>query len=363
MVGCGRKESIIVDPGKLLVLSLTPGKNNPRNSEGDFITLKDGRILFIYTRFTGPSGSDDGEAHLAARFSSDSGRTWTKNDVIVTRNDEGGTNVMSVSLLRLQNNNIALFYAKKNSNTDCKPMVCLSSDDGQTWSNPVPCINDQKGYFTVNNNRVIQLKNGRILLPVSHFKDPTSISWNTPGLLMTYYSDDNGKTWKGSQVVPNPEKAVTQEPGVVELKNKIMMISRTTSNVQYSSVSNDNGKTWSASRASKIKSPLSAASISRIPATGDLIIVWNNNGGDNPAILGKRTPYNIAISKDEGENWGLTKTLENNPNGWYCYTAIHFIGNYILLAHTAGDSRSGHPLSTTNITRLTLDWVYRDTER
>ena len=38
-------------PGKI-VLSLAPGNDFCRHSEGDFIRLCDGRILFIYSRFT-----------------------------------------------------------------------------------------------------------------------------------------------------------------------------------------------------------------------------------------------------------------------------------------------------------------------
>src|SRR5688572_27362967 len=49
---------------------LPPGPMNPRNSEGDFIQLKDGRVMFLYTHFTG-GGSDHAAAHLAARFSKD----------------------------------------------------------------------------------------------------------------------------------------------------------------------------------------------------------------------------------------------------------------------------------------------------
>ena len=37
------------DKGKDIVLRLEPGPNNPRNSEGDFISLKDKRILFVYS--------------------------------------------------------------------------------------------------------------------------------------------------------------------------------------------------------------------------------------------------------------------------------------------------------------------------
>ena len=60
-----------------VALNLPPSKDNPRNSEGDFVTLKDGRILFIYTHFTG-GGRDDSSAYLASRVSKDGGKTWSK---------------------------------------------------------------------------------------------------------------------------------------------------------------------------------------------------------------------------------------------------------------------------------------------
>ncbi len=59
------------------VLKLSPSENNPRNSEGDFVTLKDGRILFVYSRYTGDSSSDHAPAFLAGRYSADGGKTWT----------------------------------------------------------------------------------------------------------------------------------------------------------------------------------------------------------------------------------------------------------------------------------------------
>src|SRR6478609_5909518 len=99
-------------------LTLAPSPGNPRNSEGDFIRLHDGRWLFIYTHFT--SGANDhAKAFLASRESSDGGKTWTAKDRVVVAN-EGGFNVMSVSLLRLKSGEIALFYLRKNSLEDCR---------------------------------------------------------------------------------------------------------------------------------------------------------------------------------------------------------------------------------------------------
>ena len=64
------------------VLNIDPGTGNPRNSEGAFVQLRDGRTLFAYTRFTG-SDSDEGMAHIAGRFSSDNGVTWTGDDQLI----------------------------------------------------------------------------------------------------------------------------------------------------------------------------------------------------------------------------------------------------------------------------------------
>ena len=80
-----------------------------------------------------------------------------RNYPVVVEN-EGGMNVMSVSLLRLQNGEIALFYLRKNSTEDCIPMMRISKDEARTWSDPIPCITDRKGYFVLNNDRVVQLR-------------------------------------------------------------------------------------------------------------------------------------------------------------------------------------------------------------
>jgi Neuraminidase (sialidase) len=347
----------IDDPGKEIVLRLEPGPENPRNSEGDFITLKDGRIMFVYSRYFGANGGDHSPAYLAARFSNDGGKTWTSEDLKVVER-EGTMNVMSVSLLRLKNGKIALFYLKKNSETDCIPMVRFSNDEAKTWSDPVPCITDKKGYFVLNNNRVIQLKNGRILMAVNLYNIAEGSILNK-GSLWSYYSDDNGLTWKSGIEVPNPDKFLTQEPGIVELKNKdILMIIRSNPGVQCISYSKDKGVTWSSVKPSNIKSPVSPASIERIPSTGDLLLVWNNNGGDDPAIKGRRTPLTVAISKDEGKTWQKAKNVEDDPDGWYCYIAIHFVGKDVLLGHCAGNRPKGTGLAVTQITKLSLDWIY-----
>lgn len=158
---------------KEIALSLEPGPNNPRNSEGDFITLKDGRILFVYSHYTGASANDRATpAYLAGEDIQVTVENHGQPKMRKIVEQEGTMNVMSVSLLRLKNGEIALFYLKKNSTTDCIPMARFSKDEAQTWSSPLPCITDKAGYFVLNNNRVIQLKSGRILMAVNLYAVP-----------------------------------------------------------------------------------------------------------------------------------------------------------------------------------------------
>ena len=338
------------------VLKLAASADNPRNSEGDFITLKDGRILFVYTRFSGGTSSDHAPAQLMARSSSDQGMTWSTEDQLIV-DKEGDMNVMSVSLLRLQNGNIALFYARKNSLDDCTPQMRISKDEGKSWSDPKPCITDRKGYFVLNNDRVLQLKSGRLLLPVSLHKT-SSTEWSHKGQLRCYYSDDHGSSWYAGSLVPTPDSIITQEPGVVELKDgKIMMIIRASGGRQYQSLSTDKGLTWSYASPTNIKSPISPASLERMSSTGDLLLVWNNNGETGPGYFkAKRTPLTIAISQDDGKTWNHQRDIENNRDAMYCYTAIHQVGGHMLLAYLSKlDTEEGYSIT---MKKLDIKYIY-----
>ena len=375
LLACGtdpepsRKEGPVIkeENGLRKIVLLPPGPGNPRNSEGDFIQLKDGRILFVYSHFYAGRGGDFDPASLAARFSNDGGLTWTREDVLVIPN-EGDWNVMAVSLLRLHTGEIAFFYSRTNSKEDTHPTLRLSTDEGKTWSDPIQIIPDhQMGYYILNNDRVVQLSSGRLVAPLAQHYGPGWKEWDTGiGHLMCYLSDDGGRTWWRSRTTLTPptpakgEPVILQEPGVVELKDgRLMMFVRTDQNSQYLSYSSDQGEIWSQPVPSQIRSPRSPASIERIPKTGDLLLVWNDNVQTGTPMAGKRTPFNVALSKDEGKTWQNVKVLEDDPDGWYCYTAIEFVGDRVLLAHCAGNRPQGTGLAVTQITTFDVDWLYR----
>ncbi len=356
--------AVSADPaqGVKVALELKPGPDNPRNSEGAFMPLKDGRIMFVYSRYYGTSSSDHATADLAARYSSDKGATWTDKDEIIVKN-HGGMNVMSVSLLRLQSGEIALFYLLKNSTKDCRPVLRRSFDEGKTWTEPTMCITDEVGYYVLNNDRVIQLKDGRLLFAVSRhgFDDD---KFDNMGVVMTYSSDDNGKTWRRgksilSVVSPSGKKYAAQEPGVVELRDgNILLWIRTNAGCQFMSHSSDRGETWSVPQPSWLRAPTSPATIKRLP-TGDLLAIWNNHemrfdlkrkGGWN----GKRTPLSAAISRDEGITWHGTKNVEDDPEGHFCYIAMQSLDDGTVLLGYCAYSGLGH----TRLVKIPVEWFY-----
>lgn len=345
-------------------------RGNPRNSEGAFITLSGGRILFAYSRYDGKSWSDNASATISAIFSRDTGRSWSSRSRVLVPN-EGGFNVMSPSLLRLRNGRIALFYLRKNHLHDCTLLMRTSADEGVTWGEATHCI-AAPGYFVVNNDRVIQLGNGRIVIPAAYHR-PTEtgrvearneVDWRA--ITLFYYSDDEGKTWQESADwwgLPVRNKSGMQEPGAVELKDgSLYAWARTDTGRQWEMRSRTRGRAWSPPQASKFLSPCSAMSIKRIPATGDLLAMWNDYSrrwklGKPEISSWGRTPLVAAISDNEGQTWKHHKLLERDPRRGYCYTAIHFSGDAVLLAYNFGGVGGG-VLQDLCIRRLTLKYLY-----
>ena len=249
----------------IVTLNIEPTPEHPRNSEGSFATLSSGRILFCYSQFYG-GARDESPARIVRIHSDDQGRTWSEPVTVVE--NSGGNNVMSVSLLRLASGKLAMFYCLKNSWIDCRPHLRLSTDEGETWTE-ARLVQQAPGYFVLNNDRVIQLSTGRILLPLAFHRsrgtDPhTSKSWDSRAIATWLYSDDDGTTWQESAswwAMPVSSGSGLQEPGVVELADgSLIAWSRTDKGVQYGFTSTDHGRTWTPPVPTELKSPQGPAS-------------------------------------------------------------------------------------------------------
>ena len=98
---------------------------------------------------------------------------------------------------------------------------------------------------------------------------------------------------------------------------------------------------WSEPKPGNLASPCSPATIERVPWTGDLLCVWNDHSGWHAFRAKKRTPLCVAVSKDEGATCSKSEILADNPDGWYCYTAMTFVKDRLILAYCAGDKKVG----------------------
>ncbi len=359
-----------------VTLELFNSPGNPRNSEGSFATLRDGRVMYAYSRYYGDNWADEATARICARYSADNGMSWTTDDVVIVEN-EGKCNVMSVSLLRLRDGRLALWYIRKDGIDNCHTYLRISDDDAE-WGEPICCI-PAPGYFVVNNDRVIQLKSGRLLIPASLHRNKLSAdmagdniyaAFDGRGIAIWFISDDTGVTWRESRdwwALPVRSGSGLQETGTIELADgRLYSYCRTDTGCHYEMFSSDGGDTWTPPAPSIFKAPCSPLSVKRL-LNGDLMAVWNDHGGKISPVPADvsfntnswgRTPLVCAISRDDGKTWTNHKLLEDDPDRGFCYIAIHPMDDSVLLAYCCGGGTKSAVLQDTCIRKISLDWLY-----
>ena len=327
-----------------IILNLSPGENNPRNSEGDFVRLKDGRIMYVFSQYFGDSSSDDAHANLAVMYSSDEGKTWTKPEIMVRMKE--GLNLMSVSLLRLRDERIAFMYLRKLTPYDCRPLICFSSDEGKTWTDPV-CAIDEEEYFVVNNARLVELEDGTLIIPTCLHKKLRE-GRDYKGQAKCFISKDGGKTWHSGKFAKKRRQR-TGLPGTGRRSARGRVAFHTGSGTQFGCKSTDGGETWTKPKPTQFISPCSPLLIRPIPGTENFLAVWNCD----PEI---RNPLTIALL-DEKLNIVRQTTLdesEKEPQRRFCYPAILALNEKeFLISYCAGEMEI-YGLENTRIVKVKL---------
>ena len=349
-----------------IVKTFAPDEVYTRHSEGAFLRMKDGGIYFAYSRFTG-SDNDAAPSDLVAMVSYDEGETWTEPEVVIRAAEHDTKNIMSVSLMRMANGDLGLFYIVKATKTVNRIVLARSADEGKTFCKKTVCtLSNREGYYVLNNDRVERLMSGRLIMPLAYHRgghDESGTAYFDGRAFDCFlYSDDDGETWSESrETVFLPfthTKTGLQEPGIVELKNGVLWgYARTDQMVQYEFFSMDEGNTWTSAQASRFTSPPSPMKIKRHPETGDLYAVWNPIPNYNGRYTSKagwgRTPLVWAVSKDDGKTWSAPQEIEGHPEHGYCYPAIFFTAdNAMLIAYCAGG-----PADRICLARLTIQKV------
>lgn len=214
-----------------IVASFGPNAEYTRHSEGAFLRLKDGRILHIYSRFTG-TDADDAPSDLVSLYSSDEGETWTEAVTTVSASRFGVQNVMSVSLMRMANDDVGLFFIVKEDNSAISHIwLARSNDEAASWYKYTQCtLNDRQGYYVLNNDRIERLASGRLLMPMAFhrggYRSESDSYFFGLGEVCFLYSDDDGETWAESpDTICKPFNGTgtgLQEPGVIELRDGLL---------------------------------------------------------------------------------------------------------------------------------------------
>jgi sialidase-1 len=285
----------------------------PRKSEGDVIELHDGRLLLIYMEFSG-DGSDAAETRIAAKESNDRGLTWAGHRVI-TETAPGDTNVYSPNLIRAADGGILLLFMRQhNFNPRLLTLHAWKSiDEGATFSPHATFAVRQS--HSLCNAVVKRLASGRLLLPVKPTV-PREHGPLAPYAVTTLFSDDDGLTWSAAANSVSLPLRGAMEPHVEETRDgRVLMVMRNQLGSIFMSISADEGVTWSKPQTTGLRTPESCPELTRIPSTGDLLMIWNNSPYDPEfrSHFGKRSPLTAAISQDEGRTWGHIRNIEDDP--------------------------------------------------
>jgi len=286
------------------------------------IQLPDGDILLVAPWGRPPANFDE----LARNFpvpeyymSSDHGRTWRSGGPLRLEWKVGGLiSDGGISFLRLADGRLALLTHrhKPNNKGGGLPVISFSADDGLHWTAArlvwSEVAADDSWY--VMNDRLVQLRSGRLLAPMAHAM-PYSRNEGDIDEAVCFYSDDAGATWMRSQPAPLPEgPRGMPEAALAELRDgRILMLTRSGTGFLLESHSSDGGVTWSAPKNTTLVSPCSSLTLRRLP-DGRLIVFYNHIAPYEVGGFFPRCPLVYAVSGDEGKSWSEPVVLDDE--GW-----------------------------------------------
>jgi photosystem II stability/assembly factor-like uncharacterized protein len=281
---------------------------------------------------------------LAAKFpvpmlyrSQDGGRTWKEQGRMkMDWNLTGMVSDGGVSFLRLKDGRLAALLHRhvKDLHGGGLPAISFSKDDGATWT-PARLVGEPEGVWYVMNERLIQLRNGRLLVPVAHMPKGSGLYEGDKNIGLCFFSDDSGETWKRSRTPAKLEDARGMaEPCVAEVGERVLMLARTGSGFHYASWSDDGGDTWSNPEPTTLESACSSLTLKSLP-DGRLIVFYNYAKPLKAGAFFPRTPLCYAVSGDGGKTWSLPVIVDDegvaNKDRQNIYPSICFTKEGMLV--------------------------------
>ena len=325
---------------------------NPRHDHQLIFPLDEERLMLVWCEYyvRRPSGvmrtrydkagqtGDDLPCQISAKISTDRGRSWT--DKFLLQDNIWRWNVKHPNLIRTKNGNLHFSMTVWESNSARNIFRKWSSDNGETWTEPEQI--SEPGWYCNNNDHIVRLSTGRILLSAH---GGAGLTWRggrtEDGAYQTvihsfvYYSDDECATWNVSDNTMTAPDRGCHEPTIVELNDgRLLCFLRTTLGRIYKAYSADQGVTWSEPVTTNLEAPDSPPLLKRIPTTGDLLLLWNH-------VESKRNwpriPLAAAVSKDEGETWEHVQNIDDRMHRDAAYAAVTFLDGEALVTYYSRD--------------------------
>lgn len=360
---------------------------------GIVVTAKGSVLAWCEARKRPAGVSDWDDIRILLRRSTDDGKTWSAPQSIA---NVEGPKTKNPLALRMKNvdpqdvtyNNPVLIADKDGT---VHMLFCLeymrvfyqrSTDDGVSWSKPteITAAFDafKKGYdwkvLATGPDHSIQLKNGRLVVPV-WLSTGAGGNAHRPSVTATIYSDDQGRTWKAGDIaVPCTEEWINpNETVAIELNDGRVMLnvrSESKAHRRLVTISPDGATGWSTPQFDEaLLEPICMAGITRYSHDGKSFILFSNphnleksKGKVEPGKNRDRKNVSVKVSRDEGQTWPVSKTLEPGPS-MYSDIGVTPKGTILCFYGTSakplasGEAPQHFSGSRLTLARFNLEWL------
>ena len=318
----------------------------------------------LYFRRSVDHGLNWGEPELAYQFPAEPGAVKMMDlDVAAIVDTEGTMHVYGFTVL---NWDAEVPYRER----IVKMWHLFSRDGRRAWQGPE--LIDYGHRYTGSLNALIQLSNGRMVMPFSYLSDRATGCFVSEVIL----SDDNGYTWRNAGadlVIDNGGGAIESgavEPVAIELEDgRIWMVIRTQTGRLYESYSSDRGESWTVPEPTAFIASNAPAGLLKL-RDNRIMMCWNHSKCEpiRHGISYSRQSLVAAVRESDGTWRGYREIVgldrEQDADHSLCYPWMSELGDgNVLVGYLSVHLRDWKGTVKFQMTRVNPEWVIQTSMR